>query len=179
MTVRSRFRNYGAVKTERSMVRMARQMLSDECGSELVEFALSIWVWSGMVFLILYGTYAIYAEHFANMAAHDAARYAIVRGSTWNGTSCGSTSSMECMATSTDVKKFVVARLAPGLLADKLTVSTTWPGLTSAGTSCDTDYGSNSPNCVVKVEVDYSLTLPFASATALTLRDTAETTILQ
>ena len=179
MVARSHRRNDCAARTARLMARMAWRMWSDESGSELVEFALSIWVWIGMVFLILYGAYAIYAEHFIDKAAHDATRYAIVRGSTWNGTSCVNTSSMECMATSTDVKNFVVARLTPGLLADELTVSTTWPGLTSAGTDCDTDYGSNSPNCIVEVEVDYSLTFPFASASALTLTEAAETTILQ
>jgi len=179
MVARSHCRNDGTVKAAGLIARMAWRIWSDESGSELVEFALSIWVWIGMVFLILYGTYAIYAEHFADMAAHDATRYAIVRGSTWNGTSCASTSSMECMATSTDIKNFVVARLAPGLLSDDLTVSTTWSGLTSAGTSCDTDYGSNSPNCIVKVEVGYSLMLPFASANKLTLTVAAEMTILQ
>lgn len=161
------------------MVRVVRCIWRDESGSELVEFALSIWIWIGMVFVILYGAYALYAEHFVNEAAHDAARYAIVRGATWSGATCASTSSMECMAKSTDVTNFVKGRLAPGLFSDELTVSTTWPGLTSAGMNCDTDYGSNSPNCIVKVEVDYNLTVPFAGFKTVTLTNTTETTILQ
>jgi Flp pilus assembly protein TadG len=152
-------------------------ILKDESGSELVEFALSIWIWIGIVYLIIYGAFAIYAEHFVGEAAHEGARYAMVRGSTWSGTSCSSTVTMECDATTTDVTGYLDGRLPPGLSSDNLTVSTTWPGVTSAGADCDTYDGSNSPDCIVKVKVDYSLNFPFVSATALKLSDTAEMTI--
>jgi Flp pilus assembly protein TadG len=161
------------------MIRILCKLWKDESGSELVEFALAIWIWIGMVFLILYGAFAIYAEHFVGEAAHDGARYAMVRGSTWNGTSCASSGTMECDASSTDVTTFIENRLPPGMQPANLTVSTTWPGTTSSGTDCDTYYGSNSPNCVVKVQVRYVLDFPYLSAPVLTLSNTSEMTISQ
>jgi hypothetical protein len=157
------------------MVEQLRRVLADDTGSELVEFAMSIWIWVGIVFLLLYGTFGIYVEHFVGEAAHEAVRYAMVRGSTWDGTSCTSTSTMECTATSTDVTNFVAARRAPGIAASNLSVSTTWPGVTSSGAACDTEDGADSPDCIVKVEVDYNLTFPFAKT--LKLSDTAEMAI--
>lgn len=156
------------------MSRVFESVWKDESGSELVEFALAIWIWIAIVFLILYGAFAIYAEHFVGEAAHDGARYAMVRGSTWSGSSCTNSGTMECDASGTDVRRFIADRLPPGLSSNNLTVSTTWPGTTSTGTDCDTYYGSNSPDCVVEVQVDYTLTFPFLSARALTLSNKAE-----
>lgn len=161
------------------MIHMLRRVLNDESGSEVVEFALSIWIWIGVFFLLVYMAFAIYVKHFVGEAAHEGARYAMVRGSTWNGASCSNASTMECTATTKDVTNFVESRLPPGIDPDNLTVTTRWPGLTPAGASCDDYYGSDSPNCIVNVEVDYSMAFPFASATAFKLSNTAKMTVSQ
>jgi Flp pilus assembly protein TadG len=154
------------------------QLWEEEDGSEMVEFALSICVWIGAAFLIMYGSFALYAAHFVANAAEEAGRYAMVRGSSWNGESCTS-SVLDCTATSTDVSNYVVKSMPPGLSSANVSVSTLWPGTTSAGGTCDAENGSNSPNCIVKVTVSYNFrfpvpyftqnTLPFSSTSKVTI----------
>jgi Flp pilus assembly protein TadG len=158
----------------------ASRLWTEDDGSEIVEFALSISVWMAAAFLIMYGSFALYAAHFVANAANEAARYAMVRGSSWNGTSC-STSLLDCTATSSDVSKYVKNSLPPGLSAANLTVSTAWPGKTSTGTTCDTEDGANSPNCVVNVTVSYSFRfpVPFFTQNTLPFSSTSKVTITQ
>ena len=156
----------------------ASRLWTEDAGSEIVEFALSISVWLAAAFLIMYGSFALYAAHFVANASNEAARYAMVRGSSWSGASC-STNLLTCSATSDDISTYVKSSLPPGLSAAKLTVSTAWPGKTSTGSTCDTEDGSNSPNCVVNVTVSYSFrfpvpfftqnTLPFSSTSSVTI----------
>lgn len=164
-----------------AMTKAFRRLVSDESGAEIVEFALAVCVWIAGVFAIMYGSFALYASHFVGSAADEAARYAVVRGSTWSGTSCSTTSTLECDATSTDVSSFVSSTLMPGMSSSNLTVTTTWPGTTSTGATCDTAYGSNSPNCLVAVQVNYrfSFPLPFLTQYTIPMTSTSEMTISQ
>jgi Flp pilus assembly protein TadG len=158
--------------------RFLSRLWKEESGSEMVEFALSICVWMGAAFLIMYGSFALYAAHFVANAAEEAGRYAMVRGSSWDGESCTS-SVLDCTATSTDVSNYVVQSMPPGLSSANVSVSTLWPGTTSAGGTCDSEDGANSPNCVVKVTVSYNFrfpvpfftqnTLPFSSTSKVTI----------
>ena len=159
----------------------ARQKFREDSGSESVEFALSVCVWVAAVFAIMYGSFALYAAHFVGNAAAEATRYAIVRGSTWSGTSCTNASTLECSATSTDVSNFVISTLPPGLSTSNLSVSASWPGTNSDGNSCDAEDGTNSPNCIVDVQVSYSFSfpLPFLTQHTIPLNSTAEMTISQ
>lgn len=59
----------------------------EDRGSESVEFALSFSLWIGAAFMIMYGSFALYAAHFVANAAEEAGRFAMVRGSSWNGAS--------------------------------------------------------------------------------------------
>lgn len=163
------------------MKRILHQIGNDESGAEVVEFALAICVWIAGVFAIMYGSLALYASHFVGNAADEAARYAVVRGSTWSGTSCSSTSTLECDATTTDVSNYVISTLMPGLSSSNLTVTTSWPGTTSTGATCDTIYGSNSPNCLVEVQVNYSFSfpLPFLTQYTIPMTSSSEMTISQ
>lgn len=155
--------------------------MAEETGSQLVEFALSILVWIFAVLLIAYASFTLYAANFVGDAPDEAARYAIVRGSTWNGSACSSTATVQCMATAANVTAFVQSILPPGLTSSQLSVTTSWPGATASGSSCDTQNGSNSPNCLVKVQVTYTLTypLPFLTNVALPMSTTAQMTISQ
>lgn len=169
----------GRGKTVRRVDFLAR-LASDERGSEIVEFAFSICLWMMGAFLVMYGAFALYAAHFVANAADEAARFAIVRGSSWNGASCSS-NLLDCTATSTDIQNYVVRMLPPGLSSSNLSVSTSWPGTTSTGGTCDSQDGVNSPNCVVKVTVGYSFTLPlpFVPKSALPLSSSSSMTIAQ
>lgn len=148
---------------------------SGEKGSSLVEFALCVMIVLASIFGVIYFSMALYADHFVADAAMGAARYAMVRGSTWNNTSCATTSSIECVATSTDVANFVESAIPPGLSSDNLTVTTTWPGTGATAEACDTANGSNSPSCVVKVDVSYSFSfpLPFDSQNSINFQSSS------
>lgn len=158
-----------------------RRLWAEDAGSEMVEFALSICVWVGAIFLIMYGSFALYAAHFVANAAEGAGRYAMVRGSSWNGSSCSTTATLDCTASSTDVSKYVTGTMPPGLSSASTSVSTSWPGTTSTGGTCDSDDGANSPNCVVKVTVTYNFRfpVPFFPQKTLPLSSTSQVTIAQ
>lgn len=151
-----------------------------EVGTALLEFALCVSLWVLCVSGIVFGAWLLYADHFVAHAANQATRYAAVRGSSWSS-SCASVTSAGCTATSDNVKSFVKNMLAPGLSPDALDVSVTWPGDTASGTACDNLDGSNSPNCVVNVEVSYkvSLPVPLTSVRTVQLRSDSQLSILQ
>ena len=163
------------------MVNVIELTFNEDTGSELVETALCAPVLFAMIFGIVYFSLALYADHFVANAAKEAARYAVVHGSTWSGSSCQSASTFNCDATDTDVSNFVIAQLPPGLSSSQLSVSTSWPGTTNAGTACDTLNGNNSPNCLVTVHVNYSfsLPLPFVNQGVVPFTSSAQMSIVQ
>lgn len=165
----------------RCMLRKLMSQFREVDGSQLVEFALCIPILLTVFFGVVYFSYVIFAAHFVTNAANDGARYAIVRGSGWNGSACASTSTVDCTATGTDVSSFVASTLPAGLNSAKLSVSTTWPGTTAGGGRCDAQNGNNSPNCVVIVQTKYvvSFPLPFVSSSGLTVSSSAAMTIAQ
>ncbi|WP_348263882.1 pilus assembly protein [Telmatobacter sp. DSM 110680] len=156
------------------------EIAKEDCGSESVEFALSFSLWIGAAFLIMYGSFALYAAHFVANAAEEACRYAMVRGSSWNGASC-SANALDCTATSDDISSYVKSALPPGMSSANLSVSSSWPGTTASGDTCDTEDGVNSPNCIVKVTVTYQFTfpVPFFTQNTLPLKSTSIVTISQ
>jgi len=153
---------------------------SDDAGSEMVEFALSISIWLGAAFLLMYASFALYAAHFVVNASEEAGRYAMVRGSSWNGSSC-SGSALDCTATSTDIANYVIGSMPAGLKSSNLSVAASWPGTTSSGGTCDSVDGANSPNCIVKIKVTYKFTfpVPFLKQNTLPLSSTSQVTITQ
>jgi Flp pilus assembly protein TadG len=175
-------------RTRRSCCRYARmsacclllRIWKGDAGSEAVEFALSICIWVGAVFLIMYASLALYAAHFVANAAEEAGRYAMVRGSSWNGASC-SGSLLDCTATSSDISKYIVGSMPPGLSSSKVSVAASWPGTTSSGGTCDSEDGKNSPDCVVQVTVTYnfSFPVPFFPQKTLPFSSTSQMTIVQ
>jgi Flp pilus assembly protein TadG len=156
------------------------QSLRDDRGSEAVEFALALSIWMGVSFMIMYVSFALYAAHFVANGAQEGARYASVRGSSWNNASCSS-KMLDCSASSTDVSSYVKNAAPPGLSTSSLTVSTSWPGTTSSGTTCDAADGANSPNCIVKVTVSYNVSfpLPFLANSQRLFSSTSQMTIVR
>lgn len=142
---------------------MRVRALRDASGSTMVEFALSVGVVLALFFGVFYASMALYADHFTANAAKAAARYAMVRGSTWNGAPCSSVYTLDCTATGRNVTNFVQSIIPPGINASEVAVSTSWPGTTPTGATCDTVNGDNSPYCAVSVQVRYtfSISVPF------------------
>lgn len=133
----------------------------DDRGSVITEFTAGIAVLSILIFGIFDCARLFYVRHFVEAASLSAARYAMVHGSTFNGTSCAS-GAYNCAATATDVDSFVRSNLPPGVAPDRLQVSASWPGTAPTGDACSTFNGSNSPGCVVTVTVSYSFRFLFA-----------------
>jgi predicted outer membrane lipoprotein len=131
----------------------------DESGSNLVEFAVSLSVVLACVFGIIDGSRALFAEHYA----------------------CTTPATFSCTATSAQVTSFVNSNIPPGIMSSKVGVVTTWPGTTSTGAACDTVNGSDSPTCVVRVQVTYAFafSLPFLPQNAINFSSTSTSTIFQ
>lgn len=155
-----------------------------ERGEEMVEFAIAAVVLFTCIFGVMDCSRALYTYHFTSYAAREATRYAMVRGSTWTGTSCTTTTTAVCDATSANVKSYVQSIVPPGIdSGTALSVTTTWPGtaLSGSAASCTTTNGNNSPGCPVIVQVSYSFNYMFSflPATTLNLRGTSEMVIQQ
>ncbi len=144
-----------------------KAILRDECGSELVEFAISAMVLFTILFGIIELSLSMYAYHFVTSAAQAGARYAIVRGADWS-LACSTsappkfTVSYSCNAAASDVSNYVQSLATAGIDPSKITVTTTWPGTTPDCTkNCTACTTANSQGCIVKVNVSYAFGLVY------------------
>jgi Flp pilus assembly protein TadG len=162
--------------------RRYRAVLREE-GSALVEFALVVIVALTFMYGIMDFSRFLYTDHFLSEAAREGTRYAIVRGSTWGSTTCGSTTTFSCNASAANVISYVQGLTPPGITGSSLTVTATWPGTapTGAATACNTGLGANSPGCLVQVQVSYpyKFLFPFLPKSTWTITSTSEMVILQ
>jgi len=139
--------------------------LRSDRGSSLAEYAIVLPVLLTFLFGIMDFSRFLYTYHFISEVAREGTRYAVVRGSSFNGTACASTSTFACAATAANVQTYVQSLTPPGITASSLSVATTWPGTAPAGaaTACNATNGNNSPGCLVQVAVSYpyKFMLPF------------------
>ena len=170
------------VNGKRTVPIQSLRRLSSEEGSSLVEIAIA----SAVVFALLFGViqvaYAFYTYEYVSEASREAARYAIVRGST----SCTNTPNLaNCNATGTQIQTYVQGLGYPGLSSSNLTVTTTWcaaspssGSMTWASCSIST---ANSPGNAVNVVVSYPFTLgiPFWKNATVNLSSTSQMTVSQ
>jgi Flp pilus assembly protein TadG len=156
-----------------------RKFCQDQSGNELVEFALSMVIFFTVIFGIIDCSRALYADHYVAYVANEATRYAMVRGSSWQGTSCTTPSTFSCDATASNITNMVTSITPLGFVASNLSVTSTWPGTTPTGSACATTNGVNSPGCIVQVTVKYSFNfvLPFLPANTLNLQSTSAVAI--
>jgi Flp pilus assembly protein TadG len=147
----------------------------------MVEIALSSMIVLLSVFGIMECCRAMYYEHAVYDAARSAARYAIVRGSSWSGVPCASTISASCEASSANISAYAQANISPGLTPASVAVISTWPGRSATGAACDTTNGVNSPGCVVSVQISYPFRflLPMPSVATIQLKSSATVTVSQ
>jgi Flp pilus assembly protein TadG len=159
--------------------RFIHTVLSDESGSNLVEFAVATTVLLMLIFGIMDCSRLLYSFHYVSSSARDATRYAMVRGSSWNNASCSNVYATNCTAGTNDVSNYVWALTPFGFSADRLSVNTTWPGTTANGSNCSSTNVINSPGCVVSVKVSYSYNfmLPFLPRNTLLLTSTSKVSI--
>jgi Flp pilus assembly protein TadG len=155
-----------------------RRFESDDRGSALIETAICSGVFLTLLFGLMGFSMALYAEHAVAAAAQDAARYAMVRGSSWEGSPCASNTTPTCEATAADVTAFVRGYAAPSITAANLSVSTTWTGKTGSGAACDAVDGANSPGCVVQVTVSYPFNFLLPVPQTIKLRFSATSAVV-
>jgi len=172
-------RSLGGCRTIAFRSRWSRQ-IADETGGTLLEFAITTSLLMMIIFGVLDCSRALYFDHYVSYSAEEAARYAMVRGSTWNGATCSATTTESCTATAANLTSFVQSITPMGNSSD-LTVATTWTGKTPAGSTCSNQNGNNSPGCVVQVKVSYSFNfvLPFLPKNTILLTSTSAVAITQ
>lgn len=179
--------------------RLAMQKLfrlaCDECGSELVEFALSAMILMGITVGVIGFALAMYTYHCVSAAAQEGARFAMVRGYTWSeytAEDCSTSTTnftmvYNCTASGTDIQNYVKSLATGGINPAGLTIDTTsadiWPGKNPDGTTTGCAPNANSQGCVVKVKVSYTFDFfklfPLANLSNWTMSATAEGVILE
>jgi Flp pilus assembly protein TadG len=135
-----------------------------ECGSSLVEFALTFSVLMAFVFTLMEACMASYTYSMISESAREATRYAIVHGST-----CLTSSSASCTASAANINSYAKARGLPNVGGGTLNVNTTFPD------------GNAAPGSRVKVDITYlfPIKLPFVPKTSLSLDSSSQMVILQ
>jgi Flp pilus assembly protein TadG len=169
-----------------------RRGARDERGSTVVETALSLGLLSMLIFGVFETCLAVYSYHFLANAAHEGARYAIVRGARWSvgcdgGGNAGSGyASAMCTASTADIANYVVQRSFPGILLTASNVCVEYLGPTpgSATTTCDAGNSipaDNAPGDIVQVTVSYPFTLnvPGLPAKRFTMSSTSQMVIAE
>ncbi len=143
--------------------------LKREEGATLVEFGLSC----AVLFMTMFGIFelsnALYSYNFVADAAHEATRYALVRGSACTGfTDCN-------INTSAPLQTYVRGLGYPGINPNNLTATAAWSGPTASPI--------NAPGNTVSVTVTYTyqLNIPFwpQSGSILHLSNTSQMPISQ
>jgi Flp pilus assembly protein TadG len=171
------------------LLRLAR----DERGSELVEFAVTALVLIFLLIGVFQWILAMYAYHFTTFAAQEGARFAMVRGNTWSQYTpipCSTEAPpnfrvrYQCTASSTDIQNYVQSLAIVGISRSNVTINMEpayiWPGTAPNGPASPCISPSNSPGCLVRVSVSYTLRfLPFPKSVVLPISAVSEQVILQ
>jgi Flp pilus assembly protein TadG len=133
-----------------------------EAGNSLVETALTMMILLGVLFGTIEMCLAVYSYHFISDAAREGARYAAVRGATWetapwnlngNGGACSGYALSGCTASTTDIKNYVSNFSFPGV---NITTADVAVSYSTSPITCPTA-ASNVTGCVVQVQITYPL----------------------
>lgn len=138
-----------------------KRRLLNEDGQNLVETSLVILTVLVFFIAIMEACMAFYTYHAVAEIAHQATRWAIVRGSTCDG------ALNDCPATADDVTSYVQGLNYPLINTANLKATATWPD------------GGNAPGDLVKVQVEYDYTLSslLLPTTKFPIYSTSEMTI--
>jgi Flp pilus assembly protein TadG len=161
--------------------RVFRRVAEEEDGVTIIETAIVVISMLLLMTGVIDFSRALYADIYIGYVAHSATRYAMVRGTTFTGTACTTTATQNCAATASDVVTYAKTSAPSGIATGSdMTITPTWPG-TGPNGSCTTTYGTNSPGCLVKVQVTYNFrfALPFVSNSVLVLKSASSVTIVE
>lgn len=141
-----------------------------EEGAAMVESALAMLVMLMLFFGVVQACLAIYSSEYLASAAHEATRYAIVRGGSWTSSCDGIDSagsgygSSLCTASTADIQNYVVQRAADypdiNITASDVCVEYLSSVPSSSLSTCTPSTGSTVPNSVGEI-VQVTITYPF------------------
>jgi len=151
----------------------SRRLLGDETGGSMIELVLSSTVMLAVLLCMIQICMVLYAYCCTAMAAREATRYAIVRGS-----SCNSFASA-CPATKANIQSYIQGLQFPGVNAAAFGVTTTYSAYPSG--TCSPSASCNNPGNLVKIQVTYSypINLPMISKMTFSLSSTSQMIISQ
>ena len=137
-----------------------RRCARDEQGQSLVEAGFCMLTLLLLIFAVIESSWAIYTDHYVGNVAHEAARYAIVRGGSW-GSACSGYGSSLCTASPTDISNYVASLNFPGIQIQASNVCVQYFSSVPASTSssCTGNTSPNAPGNIVQVTVTYPFTL--------------------
>lgn len=159
----------------------------DECGSAILETALSILILLSFVFGIMEISLAAYSYSFVSESSRKATRYAIVRGSSAGATSgspvgpaCASFNSYDCVASVANIQSYVKNLGFPGIDPSKMTVTVVRSGY-PVGVTCTPSSSCNNPGNLIKVTVQYNFpfAVPLVPASTIAMTSTSAMVISQ
>lgn len=166
-----------------------RRRTRGEAGAALVETALSMLVMLIFVFGVIEASMAVYSFHYLSNAAHEATRYAVVRGGSWTSSCDGSGQagsgygSSQCTASQQDIANFIANRDFPGINIQPSDVCVEYFSSvpSSASSACSPNTGPNMPGNIVQVTISYpySFTLPGLPSYTWNLSSTSQMVIAQ
>jgi Flp pilus assembly protein TadG len=156
----------GRIRREgkRRLAKSARWVQSDEEGSSLVEFAISIPVLLTFFFGLIQVCIATYTRSALSECAREGTRYAMVHGAT-----CQTPSNASCTLTAAAMNTYVSSSTWPNVGGGAMTVNTTYPD------------GNENPGSRVQVTVTYAFPfrVPMIPASTLTMTSTSVMYIVQ
>lgn len=173
------------------LLTIVSRQFRDERGGTLVETAISFLLLLSLMFGVIEGSMAVYSYHFLAGAAHEATRYAIVRGGGWDN-ACDGTGkagsgygSSMCTASPADVANYVANRNFPGLSLTAADVCVQYlgsaPGGATTTCSASTSNTDNVPGDIVQVTLAYpfALNIPGLPGHTFTMTSTSQMVISQ
>lgn len=137
--------------------------------------------------MLIFGTievsWAVYTYHTVANAAHEGARYAIVRGSSWSS-NCAGWGSSQCKASGTDIANYVANRSLAGVSIDPSTdVCVQWFASVPSSTSnsCTAGGTTKAQGNIVQVTVTHPFTLNvyFLPQRTISISSTSQMVIAQ
>ena len=144
-------------------------------GAAAVEMAVSMTALMMVVIGLMKICLAVYSYHYTSEAAREGVRWAIVRGST-----CGTTYTTACPASTDDIAAYIKTLGYPALNPSNMTVTTSYAGFPT-GVSCTPSSTCNNAGNMITITVQYAypLSIPFMSSRTLTMTSTAAAIIAQ
>ena len=147
-----------------SLRNLLLDLMVDEDGGELLEFAVSISILFTLVFVTMQVCLGFYSYGLISESAREGSRYAIVRGAT-----CTTAAGASCTVTAAQIQTYVSGLGFPNIGGGTMSVTASFPS------------GNQNPGSLVLVKITYTVPvkIPFVPKNSWSFIATSEMPILQ